>query len=208
MKYLKSFNESIVGKKINQITLYHQSDNPNLEIGNLQRNKKTLGYFFLSTEHQSFIEREYTYSLSIDLKNEDIFNIFPDEYYYGIDLKIDNYLDNDSNKEDVIKLLEDNIEYFYKIWIDSGTDDAEDATGVFEEKFNRVPEKLELLYWFLTTWNDSWRIIESDIFLNYIESKGFKGFTTVEEGILSVGINNRYHDSIKINHRFDTTETW
>jgi hypothetical protein len=43
---------------------------------------------------------------------------------------------------------------------------------------------------FLINWNDSWVIIETDKFIDFIESKGYSGFLTNEEGITSVALKN------------------
>lgn len=38
----------------------------------------------------------------------------------------------------------------------------------------------------------TWRILETDIFLNFI------GFLTIEEGITNLALNYKYNDNIKI----------
>ena len=62
-----------------------------------------------------------------------------------------------------------NLDYFYEEWIRVGVDSPDEVLEYFISEGGDENDKVGLLFYFLTKWNDSWVIIETDMFLNYIE---------------------------------------
>lgn len=189
MKYLKlfeSFNSSIFyhNSDRNDIIRFEKSSNSHTKVSN---------YAFFSSEPNSFISFKgdnFEYKVSIDIDYNKIFNIFEDKNINGtiINSCFSKY------KDEIINLLENNLDYFYKVWIDVRVDSPEEVSEYYDDNIS----KLDLLINFLTEWHDSWCILETDLFLNFIESKNFIGFLTIEEGITNLALNYKYNDNIKI----------
>jgi hypothetical protein len=190
-------NNCIKGTDGNCHIFYHQTDDPNLNFikgggGHYD------GYIFFSTQPQSFLVREYSYEITLHINKDDIFCIYPkksiitDQYGKASDVIFNSIYDK--HKKEINELLSDNLDYFYEMWIRSGTDAPTDVQYLWNEKNNLDPDytsdPLELLTWFTTEWNDSWCILETALFINFIESKGYKGFLTIEEGIINIAIKD------------------
>lgn len=86
-----------------------------------------------------------------------------------------------------------NLDYFYEEWIRVGVDSPDEVLEYFINEGGDENDKVGLLFYFLTKWSDSWVIIETDMFLNYIESKGYTGFVTQEEGLLNLGLKDDFN---------------
>ena len=189
MRYLKLF------ESFNSNIFYHNSNRNDIikfeKINN--SNTKMSNYAFFSSEPNGFISFKgdnFEYKVSIDIDYNKIFNIYKDKNING------NIINSCFNKyeNEIIDLLENNLDYFYKNWNDSNTDNPESVSEYYETYLS----KLDLLIKFLTEWNDSWCILETDLFLNFIESKNYIGFLTIEEGIINLALNYKFNDNIKI----------
>jgi len=181
---------------------YHNSDSDIKSfIPQIKQSKRT-EYLFFSNKPNSFIDRKFTYTVKLEFNPNKIFNTFRHITKYGLKYTLDEY------KDEVLRLFENNTEYFIKEWENKGVDSVDevmeyyldeggsedDMVGLlyyFLTKWNDSWAIIEddmvgLLYYFLTKWNDSWAIIETDLFLDFIESKGYTGFVTQEEGLINI----------------------
>ena len=186
----KKFNE-FVKESINNIIFYHNSDHVFTEFikknndGKLKRN-----YIFFSSTKNAFIEAEYTYTVKLTFNSDDIFNTFDFIKNFGIKYTLGSYV------EEVKKLLSDNVEYFYDHWEKVGVDSPKEVIEYYIRDGGDEDDRVGLLFYFLRYWNDSWVIVETDIFLNFIESKGYSGFVTMEDGILNLGLKDNFKADI------------
>lgn len=203
MKYVKVFEEYNYKKCIknsngNCTIFYHVSNIDNIQEFKPTRNtKKSHKYIFFSTDIDSLIiDEEFTYEVNLDCDIKKIFNV------YNFITKSDKLkgIENNFNKhkEEIIKLLNDNIDYFYNEWEKVGVDNPDEVSQNYDEELS----KLDLLVLFLTEWNDSWVILETDKFIDFIESKGYMGFITMEEGKINIAIKDP--NCIKIIKKYKT----
>jgi len=158
----------------------------------LRNNIKVSEYLFFSEEINGFITGDYLYTVELDFNPKKIFNSFKfsENNNYGIEFTLEKYID------DVKELFKNNLEYFYNEWIQYNVDSPENVLEYFTSIGGDENDKVGLLYYFLTEWNDSFAIIESNKFLEFLETKGFDGFITMEEGIFNIAL--RYYNEIKI----------
>lgn len=170
---------------------YHNSD---YEIDNfIPQTKKDISksnYLFFSNEPNTFIDRKYTYKVQLLFDPERIFNPFNHITKYGLTCNIHEY------KDEILDMFEKNTDYFINEWEKKRVDRIGEVMVYFVDEGNDKNDLVGLLYYFLTKWNDSWAIIETNIFLNFLDSKGFNGFVTQEEGLINIACNN--FKSIKI----------
>ena len=97
----------------------------------------------------------------------------------------------------MLDLFENNVDYFIDEWNRTGVDSVEEVMEYFvTDKNGYEYDMVGLLYYFITKWNDSWAVIETDKFLDFIESKGYYGFVTLEEGLTNIACND--FESIEI----------
>ena len=167
---------------------YHNSDNIFKEFKKRPPNGDSLvrDYLFFSSEPNMFIYREYMYEVKLNFRPNRIFNPFKHVDEFGLKYNID--------EEEVKKLLGDNLDYFYAAWIKSNVDSPEEVLeyGPFISEGGDETDKLGLLFHFVTEWNDSWAILETNLFLDYIKRKGFDGFVTIEEGIINLALRENF----------------
>lgn len=170
MKYVKYY-ESFSKK------FYHVSNDPNLFFKK-DSNNNYGGYLFFSSERQFFKKAKYLYEVKLNLETKDVFNI-----YSFLDNFEDSYI---KNKDLIDKTLKDNLDYFYNAWIKSGVDSPEEVHYEWSENNKSKLNKFQTLLYFIRDWNDSWAIIETEIFRNLIEKLNYNSFTTYEEGIMCI----------------------
>ena len=170
---------------------YHNSDY-NIDLFKPQlRNRKKNSYLFFSNEPNTFIDRKYTYEVKLKFDPNRIFNTFKHINDYGIKYTLEEY------KDEVLDLFENNVDYFIDEWNRTGVDSVEEVMEYFvSDKNGDEDDMVGLLYYFITKWNDSWAVIETDKFLDFIESKGYYGFVTLEEGLTNIACND--FESIEI----------
>ena len=170
---------------------YHNSDY-NIDLFKPQlRNRKKNSYLFFSNEPNTFIDRKYTYEVKLKFDPNRIFNTFKHINDYGIKYTLEEY------KDEVLDLFENNVDYFIDEWNRTGVDSVEEVMEYFvTDKYGYEYDMVGLLYYFITKWNDSWAVIETDKFLDFIESKGYYGFVTLEEGLTNIACND--FESIEI----------
>lgn len=193
-QYIKLFESYLKDISNNELILYHQSDAPNIKkfkrpYSHLK--KKVFDYTFFSFEEQGFLQREYTYRVKIKLAPNEIFVIYSQDILNAINKNVPIQSSFPSMENEIRKLVSENNEYLLKVWKESNTDNKESVSELYKEKFNKIPSDDEILMWFLTTWNDSWCLLESDLLIDFIESRGFKSFVTIEDGQLNVAVNNK-----------------
>jgi hypothetical protein len=159
---------------------YHNSDYDfNSFNTQIKKDKKT-NYLFFSNEPNTFIDRKYTYKVKLQFDPNKIFNTFEHINDYGIKYTLENY------KDEVLELFEDNLSYFLNEWEKTGVDSINEVMEYYIDAGGDEDDMVGLLYYFLTKFNDSWAIIETNKFLDFIESKGFNGFVTHEEGLINI----------------------
>jgi hypothetical protein len=159
---------------------YHNSDY-DINSFNTQINKdKRTNYLFFSNEPNTFIDRKYTYKVKLQFDPNKIFNTFKHINDYGIKYTLEDY------KDEVLELFEDNLSYFLNEWEKTGVDSINEVMEYYIDAGGDEDDMVGLLYYFLTKFNDSWAILETDKFLDFIESKGFNGFVTHEEGLINI----------------------
>jgi len=159
---------------------YHNSDY-DFNSFNTQINKdKKTNYLFFSNEPNTFIDRKYTYKVKLQFDPNKIFNTFKHINDYGIKYTLEDY------KDEVLELFEDNLNYFLNEWEKTGVDSINEVMEYYIDGGGDEDDMVGLLYYFLTKFNDSWAIIETNKFLDFIESKGFNGFVTHEEGLINI----------------------
>ena len=159
---------------------YHNSDYDfNSFNAQIKKDKKT-NYLFFSNEPNTFIDRKYTYKVKLQFDPNKIFNTFKHINDYGIKYTVEDY------KDEVLDLFKDNLDYFLDKWTKAGVDSIGEVMEYYIYKGGDEDDMVLLLYYFLTNFNDSWAIIETDKFLDFIESKGFNGFVTHEEGLINI----------------------
>jgi len=159
---------------------YHNSDyDIKSFIPQVKKTKKT-NYLFFSNEPNTFIDRKFTYKVKLEFNPNKIFNTFRHITKYGIKYTLDEY------KGEVLRLFENNTEYFIKEWENTGVDSVGEVMEYYLDEGGNEDDMVGLLYYFITKWCDSWAIIETDLFLNFIESKGYTGFVTQEEGLINI----------------------
>ena len=169
---------------------YHNSDY-DIELFKPQlRNRKKHSYLFFSNEPNTFIDRKYTYEVKLKFDPNRIFNTFKHINDYGIKYTLEEY------KDEVLDLFENNVDYFIDEWNRTGVDSVEQVMEYFINEGGDEDDMVGLLYYFITKWNDSWAVIETDKFLDFIESKGYYGFVTLEEGLTNIACND--FESIEI----------
>ena len=186
---IKKFNQFINESNSNKYIFYHTTDS-DIEsfTAQLKDNKLKRHYLFFSIEPNAFMKGKFVYTIELDFNPSKIFNTFEFITDCGIRCNINDY--------DIKKLLENNLDYFYDIWENGGVDSPMDLLDYYISDGGDENDKIGLLYYFITKCNDSWIILETDIFLKFIESKGFEGFVTVEEGLLCLALKK--YNSIKI----------
>lgn len=159
---------------------YHNSDYDfNSFNTQIKKDKKT-NYLFFSNEPNTFIDRKYTYKVKLQFDPNKIFNTFKHINDYGIKYTLEDY------KDEVLELFEDNLNYFLNEWEKTGVDSINEVMEYYIDAGGDEDDMVGLLYYFLTKFNDSWAIIETNKFLDFIESKGFNGFVTHEEGLINI----------------------
>ncbi len=159
---------------------YHNSDYDfNSFNTQIKKDKKT-NYLFFSNEPNTFIDRKYTYKVKLQFDPNKIFNTFKHINDYGIKYTLEDY------KDEVLELFEDNLNYFLNEWEKTGVDSINEVMEYYIDGGGDEDDMVGLLYYFLTKFNDSWAIIETNKFLDFIESKGFNGFVTHEEGLINI----------------------
>jgi len=159
---------------------YHNSDyDIKSFIPQVKKTKKT-NFLFFSNEPNTFIDRKFTYKVKLEFNPNKIFNTFRHITKYGIKYTLDEY------KGEVLRLFENNTEYFSKEGENTGVDSVGEVMEYYLDEGGNEDDMVGLLYYFITKWNDSWAIIETDLFLNFIESKGYNGFVTQEEGLINI----------------------
>ena len=159
---------------------YHNSDYDfNSFDAQIKKDKKT-NYLFFSNEPNIFIDRKYTYKVKLQFDPNKIFNTFKHINDYGIKYTLEDY------KDEVLELFEDNLSYFLNEWEKTGVDSINEVMEYYIDGGGDEDDMVGLLYYFLTKFNDSWAIIETNKFLDFIESKGFNGFVTHEEGLINI----------------------
>jgi len=159
---------------------YHNSDYDfNSFNAQIKKDKKT-NYLFFSNEPNTFIDRKYTYKVKLQFDPNKIFNTFKHINDYGIKYTLEDY------KDEVLDLFKDNLDYFLDKWTKAGVDSIGEVMEYYIYEGGDEDDMVLLLYYFLTNFNDSWAIIETDKFLDFIESKGFNGFVTHEEGLINI----------------------
>lgn len=159
---------------------YHNSDYDfNSFNTQIKKDKKT-NYLFFSNEPNTFIDRKYTYKVKLQFDPNKIFNTFKHINDYGIKYTMEDY------KDEVLELFEDNLNYFLNEWEKTGVDSINEVMEYYIDGGGDEDDMVGLLYYFLTKFNDSWAIIETNKFLDFIESKGFNGFVTHEEGLINI----------------------
>lgn len=197
--------ESYVGSLKHKAIVYHRS-NYNLAIDDggydtfksREGDLKVLDYKFFSVGEESRDifggGRKYEYMVELEYNPNNIFSPHPN--IKG--LKVNYIFDNEKIKEDFLKFLNDNLEYFYNTDY-LGNDNPNDKE--VEEAFERQEggdrnDKFGLLVHYIRYWNDSWILMENNLFLEYIESKGFDGFTTMEQGFSHIAVKNNFNARI------------
>lgn len=159
---------------------YHNSDYDfNSFNAQIKKDKRT-NYLFFSNEPNTFIDRKYTYKVKLQFDPNKIFNTYKYINDYGLKYTLEDY------KDEVLDLFEDNLDYFLDEWTRAGVDSINEVMEYYIDIGGDEDDMVGLLYYFLTKWNDSWAIIETDKFLDFIESKGFNGFVTQEEGLTNI----------------------
>ena len=175
----------------NPLVFYHNSDyNFNEFIKQNKYNKASDNYLFFSKDKNAFIERKFTYTVELRFNSKKIFNTFSFIKDFGLTNSLELYGD------EVKQLLSNNVDYFLNEWGNVNVDSQESVIEYYENIGGDGNDKVGLLYYFLTKWNDSWVILETDIFLKFIESKGFDGFITVEEGIINIALRDNFTANI------------
>ena len=159
---------------------YHNSDYDFSSFNaQIKKDKKT-NYLFFSNEPNTFIDRKYTYKVKLQFDPNKIFNTFKHINDYGLKYTLEDY------KDEVLDLFEDNLNYFLNEWEKTGVDSINEVMEYYIDAGGDEDDMVGLLYYFLTKFNDSWAILETDKFLDFIESKGFNGFVTHEEGLINI----------------------
>ena len=177
---------------------YHNSDNdidtfkPQLKDDRIKRK-----YLFFSNEPNTFIDRKYTYKVELEFNPDKIFNPFKHINKYGLKYNLIDY------KDEVLDLFDKHTEYFINEWDKTGVDSVNEVLEYYVDEGNDEDDLVGLLYYFLSKWNDSWALIETDLFLKFLESKGFNGFVTQEEGLINIACYD--YISIKI---LDKSNMW
>ena len=180
------FNEGI-----NTTIFYHNSDYDFEKFSTQKKDDKLKrNYLFFSNERNTFIDRKYTYTVQLTFNSDKIFNCYKHINNFDLKYTLSKY------ENDIKKMFTKNLDYFYKEWIRAGVDSPNEVLEYFINEGGDENDKVGLLFYFLTKWNDSWVIIESDMFLNYIESKGFTGFVTQEEGLLNLALKDDFNAAI------------
>jgi len=180
--------KQFLNESVNSIVFYHNSDYdfekflPQKKDDKLKRN-----YLFFSNDRNTFIDRKYTYTVQLRFNSNKIFNCYKHINNFGLKYTLSKY------ENDIKKMFTKNLDYFYEEWIRVGVDSPDEVLEYFISEGGDENDKVGLLFYFLTKWNDSWVIIETDMFLNYIESKGFTGFVTQEEGLLNLALKDDFN---------------
>ena len=169
---------------------YHNSDYDIESFKPQLRNRKKSSYLFFSNEPNTFIDRKYTYEVKLKFNPSKIFNSFKFINDYGIKYTLEEH------KDEVLDLFENNVDYFIDEWNRMGVDSVNEVMEYFINEGGEDGDMVGLLYYFITKWNDSWAVIETDKFLEFIESKGYYGFVTLEEGLINIACND--FESIEI----------
>lgn len=169
---------------------YHNSDYDIESFKPQLRNRKKSSYLFFSNEPNTFIDRKYTYEVKLKFNPNRIFNSFKFINDYGIKYTLEEY------KDEVLDLFENNVDYFIDEWNKTGVDSVNEVMEYFIDEGGEDGDMVGLLYYFISNWNDSWAVIETDKFLDFIESKGYYGFVTLEEGLTNIACND--FESIEI----------
>ena len=169
---------------------YHNSDYDIESFKPQLRNRKKSSYLFFSNEPNTFIDRKYTYEVKLKFNPNKIFNSFKFINDYGIKYTLEEH------KDEVLDLFENNVDYFIDEWNRMGVDSVNEVMEYFINEGGEDGDMVGLLYYFITKWNDSWAVIETDKFLEFIESKGYYGFVTLEEGLTNIACND--FESIEI----------
>ena len=159
---------------------YHNSDYDFNSFNTQIKKDKRTNYLFFSNEPNTFIDRKYTYKVKLQFDPNKIFNTFKHINVYGIKYTLEDY------KDEVLELFEDNLSYFLNEWEKTGVDSINEVMEYYIDGGGDEDDMVGLLYYFLTKFNDSWAILETDKFLDFIESKGFNGFVTHEEGLINI----------------------
>lgn len=159
---------------------YHNSDYDFNSFNAQTKKEKRTNYLFFSNEPNTFIDRKYTYKVKLQFDPNKIFNTFKHINEYGLKYTLEYY------KDEVLDLFEDNLDYFLDKWTRAGVDSIGEVMEYYIDEGGDEDDMVGLLYYFLTKFNDSWAIIETDKFLDFIESKGFNGFVTHEEGLINI----------------------
>jgi len=184
---VKNFKQ-FMNEGVNNVIFYHNSDY-DFENFLIQKKEDKLkrDYLFFSNERNTFIDRKYTYTVELKFNSDKIFNCYKHINSFGLKYTLAKHENNIKN------MFSKNIDYFYEEWIKVGVDSPDEVLEYFISEGGDENDKVGLLFYFLTKWNDSWVIIETDIFLKYIESKGFTGFVTQEEGLLNLGLKDDFN---------------
>lgn len=186
VKTFESFNSLSEGY------FYHNSDREIEEFSPQPRGRKKNEYLYFSEDENAFIDAKYTYKVRLRFDPDRIFCTFQHQAgKYGISFSAGDY------REEIMDLFASDTEYFIDEWEKTGVDSPREVIEYYLDEGGNEDDKVGLLYYFLTKWNDSWSIIETDRFLEFIESKGFTGFVTNEEGILCIATKD-YVGNIEI----------
>jgi hypothetical protein len=169
---------------------YHNSDQDIEYFTPQLRDIKKSQYLFFSNEPNTFIDRKHTYKVKLKFDPNKIFNTFKHITQYGLKYTLDDY------KEEVLDLFENNTDYFIEAWRYRGVDSVEEVMEYYINEGGDENNMVGLLYYFITKWNDSWAVLETDKFLDFIDSKGFNGFVTQEEGLINIACKD--FESIQI----------
>ena len=183
----KNYNQ-FLNEVLNSKIFYHNSDYDfNKFIPQKKDDKLKYHYLFFSNEKNVFIDRKFTYTVQLTFNSDKIFNCYKHVNDFNLKYTISQY------ENDIKNMFSKNINYFYEEWIRMDVDSPEDVLEYFIDEGGNENDKVGLLFYFLTKWNDSWVILETDLFLNFIESKGFTGFITQEEGLLNLALKDDFN---------------
>lgn len=180
--------KQFLNESVNSVVFYHNSDYDFEKFLTQKKDDKLKrNYLFFSNDRNTFIDRKYTYTVQLKFNSNKIFNSYKHINNFGLKYTLSKY------ENDIKKMFTENLDYFYEEWIRVGVDSPDEVLEYFISEGGGENDKVGLLFYFLTKWNDSWVIIETDMFLNYIESKGFTGFVTQEEGLLNLALKDDFN---------------
>lgn len=183
--------KQFVNENDNTSIFYHNSDSDFEKfLAQKKDDKLKRNYLFFSNETNTFVERKYTYTVQLNFNSNKIFNCYKYVNDFGLKYTLSRY------ENDIKKMFTENLDYFYEEWIRVGVDSPNEVLEYFINEGGDQNDKVGLLFYFLTKWNDSWAIIETDLFLNFIESKGFIGFVTQEEGLINLALKDDFSAAI------------